>query len=790
MHYSSGENVDAMTNRANQLSIINEFASSLIKIVELDELYDYVTHQVVKRLGFDECSIFIADLENQTLNQVSSIYKDDQTESEQITLDINEGICGHVFDTGCAEIISDVTQDPRYLQVSGNVHSEICVPLVYDGQVLGVIDCEHPEKDYYTKDHLNILTTVASLLSAKIDQCKTVTNLTDTINQLNYAQRLEKGMLQIANLSSDSQTMDNFYKGLHDIVNTLLPAENLFIGYYNKQTCGLEIPYIIEHGVERITLKRFSNAQIQKTASVYTINLKEALLLSGKDYQAHIDNDDFHLIGALPNSWLGVPFDLNNELSGIIVVQSYNQSVCYSDHDKDLLTYISQQIRLVLNRVFAEQALQHKVMHDELTGIANRVLLIDHLTLAINSLGRNDNPKIHALLYLDFDRFKMINDTLGHQVGDKFLVKICQIINECIRETDTFARLGGDEFAILLCDIFGAEDVTPVIERIKLALKEPILIDEHLLQASTSIGVAFANKHTDQAYKILQRADAAMYQAKSLGRGKVQFFNDTMRQKLKGAALLESDIQNGMLKHEFALFYQPIFAIQSGEIIGFEALVRWHHPERGFVSPADFIPLAEETGQILALDLHILELAAKQLRLWQEALPENFKVTVNVSSKHFSTLEFADFIQRLYYEYNLPLGSLCIEITESGLIENLSLATEIIEQLKTCGVKLCLDDFGTGYSALGYLHQLPIHILKIDKSFIENLKCGESHPLVDAILTLASSLDFDVVAEGIETQEQLEVLKQTKCQYGQGFLVAKPMPAKQAYTFLTTGKLS
>ena len=790
MQYSSGDNVNAITTRANQLSIINEFASSLIRIVDLDELYDYVTHQVVKRLGFDECSIFIADLEKQILNQVSSIHKHNNIENEQLAISISEGICGHVFETGCAEIISDVSQDKRYLDISGNVLSEICVPLVYDGQVLGVIDCEHPEKDYYTADHLSILTTVASMLSAKIDQCKTVANLTDTINQLNYAQLLEKGMLQIANLSSDSQTMDSFYTGLHDIVKTLLPAENLFIGYYNKQTRGLEIPYIIEHGVERITLKRFSNAQIQKTASVYAINKQQAVLINGDEYQRHIDNGDFDLIGAQPNSWLGVPFELNDELSGIIVVQSYNHSVSYTEHDKDLLTYISQQIRLVINRVFAEQALQHKVMHDELTGIANRALLIDHLTLAINALGRSNNPKIHALLYLDFDRFKMINDTLGHQVGDKFLVKICNIIGQCIRETDTFARLGGDEFAILLCDIFGAEDVTPVIERIKLALKDPILIDDHLLQASTSIGVAFANKDTDEAYKILQRADAAMYQAKSLGRGKVQFFNDTMRQKLKGAALLESDIQSGMNKHEFALFYQPIFTIQTGEIIGFEALVRWHHPERGFISPADFIPLAEETGQILALDLHILELAAKQLRLWHGTLPEDFKVTVNVSSKHFSTLEFADFIQRLYFEYKLPLGSLCIEITESGLIENLSLATEIIEKLKTCGVKLCLDDFGTGYSALGYLHQLPIHILKIDKSFIDNLNCGENHPLVDAILTLASALEFDVVAEGIETQTQLDVLKQTKCQYGQGFLVAKPMPAKQAFTFLTTGKLS
>lgn len=789
MHQDPSEVLRTHQAKSDQLTIINEFASSLIRITDLEELYDYVTNQVVKRLGFEECSIFIADLEQQSLNQVASNKKEHDDTEQGIAIGINEGICGDVFATGKPEIIRDVTADKRYLQVGSPALSEICVPLIYDGEVLGVIDCEHPERDYYTQEHLVILTTVASMLSAKVDQCRVLIDLTDTIKQLSNAQRLEQGMLQIANLSSNSQDMDAFYTGLHDIVKTLLPAENLFIGYYNKQKLSLEIPYIIEHGVERVVLKRFSNEQIHKTASVYTIKKQQAVLLTGEQYQKHIDSGDFTLIGSLPNSWLGVPFELNKDLMGIIVVQSYDTSVNYSEHDKDLLTYISQQIRLVLNRALAEQALKHKVMHDELTGIANRALLIDRLTQAIHGLARKDSQKIHALMYLDFDRFKVINDTLGHQVGDKFLIKICQTISDCIRDTDTFARLGGDEFAILICDIFGAEDVAPVIDRIKLALKEPLVIDDHLLQASTSIGVSFANDPTDEAYKILQRADAAMYEAKSLGRGKVQFFNDSMRQKLKGAALLESDIQTGMLKDEFELFYQPIFNIQNTQTVGFEALVRWQHPERGFVSPNEFIPIAEETGQILALDLHILKLAAKQIKLWQANLPSDFKITVNVSSRHFSTLEFADFIQRLYFEHQLQPGRLCIEITESGLIENLSLATEIIEKLKACEVKLCLDDFGTGYSALGYLHQLPINILKIDKSFIDNLNDGSNHPLIDAILTLAGSLDLDVVAEGIETQTQLDVLRKTSCHYGQGFLIAKPMPAKQAFTFLNAGKL-
>ena len=274
-------------------------------------------------------------------------------------------------------------------------------------------------------------------------------------------------------------------------------------------------------------------------------------------------------------------------------------------------------------------------------------------------------------------------------------------------------------------------------------------------------------------------ADAAMYEAKSTGRGQVKFFNNTMRKKLKTHADIENDLQHGIEHNEFELYFQPIFTINTSEVIGFEALVRWHHPTKGFVPPNDFIPIAETTGQIINLDLHLLDLAAQHISNWHQQGHRFLKVTVNVSSRHFASLDFVAQIHSIYNKYQLPLGSLCLEITESGLIENLELATQIIEGLSPLKVKLCLDDFGTGYSALGYLHQLPIHILKIDKSFIDHLQ-DSTNPLVEAILSLAQSLKLEVVAEGIETVEQLTILQSTACDYGQGFLKSKPVTAKEA----------
>ncbi|OUS73225.1 bifunctional diguanylate cyclase/phosphodiesterase [Pseudoalteromonas sp. A601] len=772
----------ALELKTEQLSIINQFSSSLLQLDKLDELFEYVTTQVVKRLGFVDCVIYLADHSQNTLNEVaamgvSAIAADYYIERN--TIPFNQGITGYVATTGQAVIIGDVSADVRYIADARPAMSELCVPLIYKSKVLGVIDCEHPKRNYFTDAHLEILTTVAHLLSAKINQVRTVNNLQKTVNQLNDAQKLETTLLQIANLTYQASDLDAFLESLHNIMTNLLRTDNFLVGLYDKHVDVLEIVYIIEEGVRSNAHKKISKQQLKHTASYYLLTAEQSLLLNKKEYQQYIDAGHFQMVGRPSESWLGVPFTVNDHTTGVIVVQSYQEQYHYSEHDRDILTYVSRQISMAIDRQLSRQTLEYRAQHDELTGLANRSLLIEKMQHAILQLAQTTKKISHCLLYLDFDRFKSINDSLGHEVGDHFLVTICKAIQKTMRSTDTFARLGGDEFAIFMENISHKNQVNEALKRIATALDVPLNIDGHLLQASTSIGVAFTHSDKDKAYKLLQHADAAMYEAKSSGRGQVKFFNGTMRKKLKAHADIENDLQHGIEHDDFELYYQPIFSIQTSKVIGFEALVRWHHPNKGFVSPNDFIPVAEHTGQIINLDLHLLNLAAKQIAAWTKQGKRFLRITVNVSSRHFASLDFVSQIHSLYNKYQLPLGSLCLEITESGLIENLELATEIIEGLAPLKVKLCLDDFGTGYSALGYLHQLPIHVLKIDKSFIDNLQ-DSANPLVEAILSLAGSLELDVVAEGIETQAQLSILQNTKCNFGQGFLKSKPLPANEA----------
>ncbi|SFC38226.1 diguanylate cyclase/phosphodiesterase with GAF sensor [Pseudoalteromonas denitrificans DSM 6059] len=774
--------LDPLQQKSHQLSIINQFSLSLIQINDLEQLYSYVVNEVVSQLGFVDCVIYLADHSKKELEQVAAMgikNTDGHYYIKQNRIPFSLGNTGYVAMSGQAQLIDDLSKSSRYLPDLTPALSEICVPLIYNNHVVGVIDCEHPDKNYFNDSHLEILTTVASMLSAKINQCQTLIDLNNTVIQLNSAQKIEKGLLKIANLTYEANNMEEFYENLHEIVNSLLEAKNLFIGLYDIKTNELSLPYILEAGIRNLGNKVFSQEQTDNTASAYMLKINTSLLLNEKDFKEHVAKKHFQLIGESPHSWLGVPFEINSQFHGLIVIQSYDTSVNYTHHDQDILTYISRQISLAIDKELTHKALKHKVLHDQLTGLANRSLLIDRLEQGINRLGRQSDFRFHALLYLDFDRFKIINDTLGHQVGDQFLITICETISQNIRQVDTFARLGGDEFAILMEDIENESQVTNLVERIQASLEEPLTVDGHVLKASTSIGISYAMNSNDHAYHVLQCADTAMYEAKSLGRGQVQIFNDSMQKKMVGAAVLETDIQNGMRNNEFELYYQPIFEIKNNKVKGFEALVRWHHPEKGLVLPNNFITAAEDSGQILQLDLHLLKQAAKQISQWQSEYKTHFTITVNVSSRHFSSLDFVSFIKNLYQIYKLKTGSLCIEITESGLIENLALAKEIIEGLQSLGVRLYLDDFGTGYSALGYLHQLPIHVLKIDKSFIDNLQ-NDNNPLVDAILSLAKSLKLEVVAEGIETQEQLDILKQTSCNYGQGYLKAKPLRALDA----------
>ncbi|MBW4645595.1 MAG: EAL domain-containing protein [Goleter apudmare HA4340-LM2] len=451
------------------------------------------------------------------------------------------------------------------------------------------------------------------------------------------------------------------------------------------------------------------------------------------------------------------------------------------------ITDISKQRAALRDRQQAEEQLIYNALHDPVTNLPNRNLLINRLELAINRANRIETYH-YAVLFLDMDRFKIINDSLGHLAGDQLLNIIAQKLKSKIRKVDLAARLGSDEFVILLENIAGIEDAVYVAERILAEFQTPLILNGYEVLITASIGIVLGNKDYLQASDLIRDADIAMYRAKAIGRNCYKIFDTQMHTQALTRLNLESDLRKAIERQEFIVYYQPIFDINSNHLIGFEALVRWQHPTRGFVSPGDFVPIAEETGLIVPLDSWMLYTACQQLVTWQIQFPSQFplKVSVNLSVQDLRKITLVKDVAQILQQTGLDGRCLTLEITESMLIENITETIKILKQLKALGIQISIDDFGTGYSSLNYLHRLPADTLKIDRSFINQMQEGNRNcQVVKTIITLSKQLGLAVVAEGIETQQQLRSLQQLGCEFGQGYLFSKPLSASEIEVLLS-----
>jgi diguanylate cyclase (GGDEF)-like protein/PAS domain S-box-containing protein len=439
-------------------------------------------------------------------------------------------------------------------------------------------------------------------------------------------------------------------------------------------------------------------------------------------------------------------------------------------------------------QVAAQEQLEHNAFYDTLTGLPNRALFMDVLARAMARTRRRVDYSF-AVLFLDLDRFKMVNDSLGHALGDELLLGVARRLESCLRPGDTAARLGGDEFTLLLDDIADVSVATRVAERIQSELSLPFNLNGHEVYHTSSIGIAVSSLHYRVPEELLRDADTAMYRAKALGRARHAIFDEAMHAHVLSVLRMETDLRRALERNDFQVYYQPIVALASGKITGFEALVRWNHPERGMVSPAEFIPLSEETGLIIPLDRLVLREACDQLRIWQSEFPHlTLSISVNLSTKQFSQPDMPEQIQQILKEVGLAPTSLKLEITESLLMNNPENAAEMLHVLREMGIRLSIDDFGTGYSSLSYLHRFPLDALKIDQSFINRMgPDGENSEIVSTIVTLARNLNMDVIAEGIETPIQAQQLNDIKCDFGQGYFFSKALDAMAARQLLMTG---
>jgi diguanylate cyclase (GGDEF)-like protein/PAS domain S-box-containing protein len=427
----------------------------------------------------------------------------------------------------------------------------------------------------------------------------------------------------------------------------------------------------------------------------------------------------------------------------------------------------------------AEKQLLHNAFHDALTGLPNRALFMDRLENSLAEVKKGDGYSF-GVLFLDLDRFKVVNDSLGHQIGDQLLVATARRLESCLRPGDIVARLGGDEFAVILDRVKHVSDAIQAAERIRERLSSPFNLSGHEVFISASIGIALNQTASEEPDEILRNADTAMYRAKDQGRGCFELFDKGMHVRNAALSQLETGLRRALARDEFRVHYQPIISLETWRISGFEALLRWEHPEHGYISPLKFIPVAEESGLIIELGQWVLREACQQLRSWQEQFPSDppLSISVNLSGRQFSQPDLIDCISRILTETGLDAGSLKIEITESAIIENIDAAAMMLKRIKALGIRLSLDDFGTGYSSLSYLHRFPIDTLKIDRSFVSRINLPKNAEIVKTILTLARNLGMDVVAEGVETREQVLQLTGLNCEYVQGYLLSKPIDGR------------
>lgn len=438
--------------------------------------------------------------------------------------------------------------------------------------------------------------------------------------------------------------------------------------------------------------------------------------------------------------------------------------------------------REIQERQLLQIKLLNMALHDSLTGLPNRAFFMERL-VELLKLAHEDSEYQFAVLFLDCDRFKVINDSLGHLVGDELLVALTERLSSMLNPNNTIARFGGDEFAILLDKIDSIKNVTQVADQILKSFSYPFQLKRNEVFINASIGVALGNHHYEQAEHILRDADTAMYQAKMLGKGQFHVFDPTMHVAAMQALQLENDLRKAIHQEEFVIHYQPIISLITGRITGFEALVRWQHPTRGIVPPNLFIPLAEETGLINAIGKIVLSQACYQIKQWhqEKLIDESIVMSVNISARQFAQLDIVEQIDQILAETQINPQILKLEITESAFMNNFQSAKAILQKLHQRQIQLSIDDFGTGYSSLSYLHNFPVDTLKVDRSFVSQLDGTlESLGLIPAIKKIAETMKMSVVAEGIETEQQLAQLRELECEFGQGYFFAKPLPKKEA----------
>ena len=725
------------------------------------------------------------------------------------------------------------TAEQLHAQVSGPViqigpdsHDWLGVPMLRDGQPGGALVVQSYQAGIsFTQDDLNLLEFVGSHILTALERKQTKEDLERRVElrtleladanrglqmevlERQRAEHLQTALFRIAQLATADIDQDEFYRRVHSVVGELLNAENFFIGLLSDDRQQLMFPYAVDE-IDQPPPGR----ALGRGLSEYVLHSGVALRADNADIEQMETLGEIASgrTGSPAQCWLGVPLIVGDEVIGLVTVQSYAAENAYGPADEELLTFVASQIansltrrrsaeslrrayeqlehrveertqalrKEIIERERIQDQLKHQVMHDSLTGLPNRSYLRDRIDRVLNLI-KHEPERRCALLYLDVDRFKIINDSLGHLAGDQVLKEVSARLSTCVRHPDLVARLAGDEFAILLENIEHASVATSVAQRVLDALSAPMPIAGKELQPTASVGIAIGDGHYHDADEVLRDADIALYRAKELGRKRYELFDETLAKNVVDVLAMEVDLRQALQHEQFEPYFQPICRLDGGQVVGYEALIRWNHPQRGLLRPADFLKIAEDSGLIEEIDWRMFGLSCGLLA--NHGSDETF-MTFNVSALHLRHADFDTRLIELLKKTGLPPSRLVAEVTEGALLDNPDRVRATLDRLRSIGVGAALDDFGTGYSSLSYLHSLPLRILKIDRAFVLELDQEgntNSTTVVAAILALARALNIKVIAEGIETEAQRDALLAMGCEMGQGYLLGRPAPIRQ-----------
>ena len=812
------------------LYAISELSTSSLPLPEMLQQL----HQIIGGLMYAE-NLFIAQRSPcgrslHYLYYADSVDRDLPQPDEAVPLaSLEHGISWHAIHD--ARPIMAHAADPAH-RPSGQVRRHgapsldwVAVPMQRDGVVRGVLvvqsyDIEHrfDERDMhllaFVADH--ILTALErrrarDALEAEVAQrteelARVNAQLRQQMVERERGEQLQAILYRIAALSSSQMDEQAFFHGVHSAVATLVNADNFYIALLDAERQWIRFAYIADDTEKNWQARPLGNGLTERV-----LRTGRTLLLDSAGLQGLIDAGELDAanVGVPAASWLGAPLFGPDGPLGVVAVQTYQPELAYSPADADLFTFLARQVSSTIERRIAadmlrqantrleqrvtertaelerevatrrrmEAQLQHEVVHDALTGLPNRVYLRDRLDHLLAML-RREPERGFALLYLDLDRFKLVNDSLGHLAGDEVLRAFARRVNGCLREEDLLARISGDEFAILMEHATRPQDATRVARRILQSLQTPLEVAGRALTQTSSIGIAMVGPEYTTTDHVLHDADMALYRAKHAGRNRIVLFDDAMQRDALDVPELEQGLRRALAQRQFVPWFQPIFDLRSGQVAAYEALLRWEHPQQGVLAPGQFLGVAEDAGLLEEIDWRMFRESLRQAQL----LPQrDCTLSLNVSPRLFRRGNFGADLLALLKSTGFPPQRLKIEITERVLLRDPEAVGAILAQLAQAGVRTCLDDFGAGYSSLSHVRQFPLSEIKIDRSFIAPLTepGGErTRAILETILALGRALDVEIVAEGVETQAQLELLRSMDCPYVQGYLLGRPQPAQ------------